>query len=42
MKKNLYYKAKGRNYYEEDIYITGKLKEHFDIVIMQSQKLRKL
>ena len=30
---DLYYKAKGRNYYEEDIYITGKLKEHFDIVL---------
>ena len=30
---DLYYKAKGRNYYEEDIYITGKLKDHFDVVL---------
>ena len=30
---DLYYKAKGRNYYEEDIYITGKLKDYFDVVL---------
>lgn len=30
---DLYYKAKGRNYYEEDIYITEKLKDYFDIVL---------
>ncbi len=30
---DLYYEAKGRNYYEEDIYITGKLKDCFDIVL---------
>lgn len=30
---DLYYKAKGRNYYEEDIYITGKLKDCFDVVL---------
>jgi hypothetical protein len=30
---DLYYEAKGRNYYEEDLYITKKLKDHFDIVL---------
>ena len=30
---DLYYEAKGRRYYEEDLYITGRLKEHFDIAI---------
>ena len=30
---DLYYQAKGRNYYEEDIYITGKLKDYFDVVL---------
>ena len=30
---DLYYKANGRNYYEEDLYITSKLKEHFNILI---------
>ena len=38
MKKILYltdlaYKAKGRNYCEEDIYITDRLKTQFDIVL---------
>ena len=30
---DLYYVAKGRNYYEEDLFITSKLKEHFNILI---------
>lgn len=30
---DLYYEAKGRNYFEEDLYITDKLKEHFDLVL---------
>ena len=30
---DLYYEAKGRNYYEEDIYIAGKLKDYFDVVL---------
>ncbi|MEX2805434.1 hypothetical protein AB3329_10110 [Streptococcus sp. H31] len=30
---DLYYKAKGRNYYEEDIYIAGRLKDYFDVVL---------
>ncbi|OJJ14885.1 hypothetical protein BKI52_40740 [marine bacterium AO1-C] len=30
---DLYYKAKGRNYYEEDLYITSCLKDHFNILI---------
>ena len=33
---DLYYEAKGRKYYEEDIYITGKLKDHFDVVLSGS------
>lgn len=38
LKKILYltdlsYKAKGRNYSEEDIYITDKLKNKFDVVL---------
>ncbi len=30
---DLYYQAKGRNYYEEDIFLSGILKDHFDIVL---------
>lgn len=30
---DLYYVAKGRKYYEEDLYITSRLKEHFNILI---------
>ena len=30
---DLYYEAKGRKYYEEDLYITSKLKSHFNILI---------
>lgn len=30
---DLYYEAKGRKYYEEDIYITGRLKDYFDVVL---------
>lgn len=30
---DLYYEAKGRNYYEEDIYIARKLKDYFDVVL---------
>jgi hypothetical protein len=30
---DFYYAAKGRNYYEEDLYITSKLKDHFNILI---------
>lgn len=30
---DLYYPAQGRNYYEEDLYITSKLKDHFDLLI---------
>ncbi|CAD0219577.1 hypothetical protein [Chryseobacterium sp. JV274] len=30
---DLYYKAKGRKYYEEDLYITSKLKNHFNLLI---------
>lgn len=30
---DLYYQAKGRNYYEEDLFLSGILKDHFDIVL---------
>ena len=30
---DLYYEAKGRKYYEEDLFITSKLKDHFHILI---------
>jgi hypothetical protein len=30
---DFYYEAKGRKYYEEDLYITSKLKAHFNILI---------
>jgi hypothetical protein len=30
---DLYYEAKDRKYYEEDLFITSKLKEHFNILI---------
>ena len=30
---DLYYKAKGRNSYEEDLWLSGRLKDHFDVVL---------
>lgn len=30
---DLYYRAKGRNYYEEDLWLTGRLKDHFDVAL---------
>jgi hypothetical protein len=30
---DLYYEAKGRKYFEEDLFITSKLKEHFNLLI---------
>lgn len=30
---DLHYEAKGRKYYEEDIYITGKMMDYFDVVL---------
>lgn len=35
---DLYYVAKGRKYYEEDLYITSKLKEHFNVLIGHPQQ----
>ena len=35
---DLYYEAKGRKYYEEDLFITSKLKEHFNILIGNPQQ----
>jgi len=35
---DLYYPAKGRDYYEEDLYITSQLKEHFNILIGHPQQ----
>lgn len=35
---DLYYKANGRNYYEEDLYITSRLKDHFNLLIGHPQQ----
>lgn len=35
---DLYYKASARNYYEEDLFITSKLKEHFNLLIGNPQQ----
>ena len=35
---DLYYPAKGRNYYEEDLYITSRLKEEFNLLIGHPQQ----
>lgn len=35
---DLYYPAKGRNYYEEDLYIISQLTEHFNILIGHPQQ----
>lgn len=35
---DLYYVAKGRKYYEEDLYITSKLTEHFNVLIGNPQQ----
>lgn len=35
---DLYYEAKGRKYYEEDLYITSKLKLHFNVLIGHPQQ----
>lgn len=35
---DLYYPAKGRNYYEEDVFITSRLKDHFNILIGNPQQ----
>jgi len=38
---DFFYEAKGRNYYEEDLYIISQLKEDFDIVMCQPTHSRK-
>lgn len=35
---DFYYTANGRAYFEEDLYLTGRLKEHFDILIGHPQQ----
>lgn len=35
---DLYYNAKGRNYYEEDLFITSRLKQYFNILIAHPQQ----
>ncbi|UAB86050.1 hypothetical protein INR75_08660 [Zunongwangia sp. SCSIO 43204] len=35
---DLHFKANGRNYYEEDLFITSKLREHFNILIGNPQQ----
>ncbi len=34
---DLYYEAKGRSYFEEDLYITERLKDYFDLVLCNPQ-----
>ena len=34
---DLYYDAKGRDYYKEDLFITEKLKDYFDLVLCNPQ-----
>lgn len=36
---DLYYVAKGRNYYEEDLYLTSKLREDFNLVICHPEDI---
>jgi hypothetical protein len=36
---DFYYHAKDRTYYEEDLYITGRLKEHFNLLIGHPQQV---
>ena len=35
---DFYYKANGRRYYEEDLFMTGRLKEHFHLLIGHPQQ----
>lgn len=35
---DLYYQAQGRNYYEEDLFLTGRLKDHFDLLLAHPQQ----
>ena len=35
---DFYFEAKGRKYYEEDLFITSRLKEHFNILIAHPQQ----
>ncbi|MDQ0879129.1 hypothetical protein [Peribacillus sp. V2I11] len=39
---DLYYEAKGRNYYEEDLYLTSKLREDFQLVVCHPEELKRL
>lgn len=36
---DLYYEAKGRNYYEEDLFLTSKLREAFNLVICHPEDI---
>ncbi|MGE7761341.1 hypothetical protein [Peribacillus sp. NPDC097895] len=36
---DLYYEAKGRNYYEEDLYLTSKLREEFHLLICHPEDI---
>lgn len=36
---DLYYQANGRNYYEEDLFITSRLREYFDLLIGHPQQV---
>ncbi len=36
---DLYYKANGRDYYKEDLFLTSRLKDHFDLLIGHPQQV---
>lgn len=36
---DLYYQAQGRNYYEEDLYLTSRLRDHFNVLIGHPQQV---
>ena len=38
---DLYYEAKGRLYYEEDLFLTGQLRKDFDLVICNPKDMNK-
>ena len=38
---DFYYEAKGRLYYEEDLFLTGQLRKDFDLVICNPKDMNK-
>ena len=39
---DLYYDAKGREYFREDLFITGYLKDYFDLALCNPRNLKAL